>query len=100
MQDDCQLRDTCRKGIQALRCLQVMTDTTQNSGNAPDWDLLARWLAGEANQTEARAIEACLPADPARHDAVAAVRDWMDRQAFQQPADLDVEAALRSVKAR
>lgn len=66
----------------------------------PDWEALARYLAGESPTEEAELLEARLaarPADKALMDALAAVTE---RMATQVPTDLDVEHALERVKAR
>lgn len=69
-------------------------------GNAQvDWDVLARFLAGESPAEEARDVRAWLAEDPARHDVLSALDSTLDRVAAP-PASLDVEAALRSVHAR
>jgi transmembrane sensor len=68
-------------------------------GTQPDWDVLARFLAGESPAGEAVAVRAWLAEDPARHDVLRALDSTLDRVAAP-PADLDVEAALRRVHAR
>jgi transmembrane sensor len=68
-------------------------------GTQPDWEVLARFLAGESPAREAGAVRAWLAEDPARHDVLSALDSTLDRVAAP-PADLDVEAALRSVHAR
>lgn len=70
------------------------------TGNAQvDWEVLARFLAGESPAEEADAVRAWLAEDPARHDVLSALDTTLDRVAAP-PADLDVEAALRRVHAR
>ena len=72
----------------------------RNLHDAPDWEALARYLAGESPPEEVSLLEArfaAQPADKALMDALAAVTE---RMASQVPADLDVEQALKSVKAR
>lgn len=68
-------------------------------GTQPDWEVLARFLAGESPAGEAGAVRAWLAEDPARHDVLRALDSTLGRVAAP-PADLDVEAALRRVHAR
>jgi transmembrane sensor len=75
-------------------------DEGSPTGNAQvDWEVLARFLAGESPAEEADAVRAWLAQDPARHDVVRALDTALDRVAAP-PAGLDVEAALRGVHAR
>ena len=70
------------------------------TGNAQvDWEVLARFLAGESPAEEADAVRAWLAQAPARHDVLSALDTTLHRVAVP-PADLDVEAALRGVHAR
>jgi transmembrane sensor len=64
-----------------------------------DWEVLARFLAGESPAEEAEAVRAWLAGNPARHDVLSALDTTLDRVSAP-PADLDVEAALRSIHAR
>jgi transmembrane sensor len=77
-----------------------MTETSSTFGPDPDSDLLARWLAGEAPAEEARLIEAWLAADPGRRREFDLLSSSFGRLQQPEPADLDVDAALRRVKAR
>jgi transmembrane sensor len=65
-----------------------------------DWEALARYLAGESSAAEAEAMRRWLDAQPDRAELVAALDRSMNRLAYQTPHDLDVEGALRSVRAR
>jgi transmembrane sensor len=68
---------------------------------APEtWESLARYLSGESDAGEAAAIRAWLAADPTRAEAVAALDRSMKGLARPAPTDLDVDAALRKVRAR
>jgi transmembrane sensor len=72
----------------------------QNLHDSPDWEALARYLAGESPPEEVRLLEARFasqPADKALMDALGAVTH---RMAAQVPTDLNVEQALEHVKAR
>ncbi len=68
------------------------------SASAPDWDALARFLAGESPDAEATAVRAWLESHPEDSDLVTR----LNAAAAVEPADVDVdvEAALRSVHAR
>lgn len=68
-------------------------------GTHPDWEVLARFLAGESPAQEAGDVRAWLAADPARHDVLSALDSTLHRVAAP-PADLDVEGALARVHAR
>ena len=73
-----------------------MTDGT----NPADWEALARYVAGESPPDEVEQLETRLaahPADKALLDALARVSQTL---AADIPTDLDVESALRRVKAR
>lgn len=65
-----------------------------------DWEALARYLAGESSAAEAEAMRRWLDAQPDRAELVAALDRSMNRLASRAPRDLDVEGALRSVRAR
>ena len=65
----------------------------------PDWVVLARYLAGESPLEEAQTVRRWLAEDPAR-DAVLAELDRATRLPSRGAPHLDVEAALRRVKAR
>lgn len=68
----------------------------------PDWEAIARFLAGEGGVEESRAVAAWLDAHPADAALVRSVHA-MGQVAFgaePQPAGVDVEAALARVKAR
>lgn len=60
----------------------------------PDWNLMARYFAGEADAGEKTKAEAWLEANPKDARMMAALRDRRGR------APVDSEAALRAVKSR
>lgn len=64
-----------------------------------DWEVLARFMAGESPADEADEVRAWLAEDPARHDVLRAL-DRTLAPVAAPPAGLDVEAALRRVHAR
>lgn len=64
-----------------------------------DWEVLARFMAGESPADEADEVRAWLAENPARHDVLRAL-DRTLAPVAAPPAGLDVEAALRRVHAR
>jgi len=64
----------------------------------PDWEVLARYLAGESDAAEAESVRRWIAADK-RHGELVATLDRSTRLAGTVPA-VDVEAALRRVKSR
>ena len=67
------------------------------SANVPDWDAIARFLAGESSAEEARSVQLWLEANPVEQDLVTRLDSALTTEA---PADIDVEAALARVHAR
>ena len=65
-----------------------------------DWDAVARYLTDESPAEEAARLRHWLEARPARAEMVAALDRSVSRLALEPPADLDVEGALRRVRAR
>lgn len=66
------------------------------SGAAPDWEAIARYLAGESRPEEASVIEQWLEVHPRDRELV----ERLNLEATIEPADVDVEAALARVHAR
>lgn len=64
-----------------------------------DWEVLARFMAGESPADEADEVRAWLAENPARHDVLSALNRTLAPVAAP-PAGLDVEAALRRVHTR
>ena len=64
--------------------------------SSPDWDAIARFLAGESPADEATAVRVWLEANPADRDLV----ERLNAAAAAPPADVDVEAALARVHAK
>jgi transmembrane sensor len=62
----------------------------------PDWEALARFLAGESAPDEATRVEQWLDANPQDRELVRG----LDAALVLEPANVDVEPALRSVHAR
>ncbi len=81
------------------RVFEVMTEHT-NFGPDVDSDVLARWLAGEATDGEARLIEAWMAAHPTRRHEINLLAGSMARLRQPAPVGFDVEGALRRVKTR
>jgi transmembrane sensor len=67
------------------------------SANVPDWDAIARFLAGESSVEEARSVQLWLETNPVEQDLVTRLDAALTTDA---PADIDVEAALARVHAR
>lgn len=65
-----------------------------------EWDALARYLTGESSPDETREIEARLSAQPADRQLLDALDAVTKRMAASIPTNIDVESALRTVKAR
>jgi len=78
-----------------------MTEDSSRQANPakttpPDWDALARFLAGESSAEESIRVEHWLDANPQDRELV---RE-LNVAASIEPANVDVESALRSVHAR
>lgn len=71
---------------------------TSPTAPPPDWDAIARYLAGESSASEAAAVRQWLDAHPTDARAIAALDAAVARHAPRQ--QVDVEAALRKVKTR
>src|SRR5579885_347917 len=71
-----------------------------SAAGAPDWDAIARFLAGESTPAEAAAVRAWLDAHPRERDLL----ERLDAAVASQPnvadADIDVDAALARVHER
>jgi transmembrane sensor len=65
---------------------------------SPDWTLLGRYLAGETTADESAAVRAWLDRHPGEAGALTALDDAARRALAEE--HVDVEAALRRVKAR
>ena len=65
-----------------------------------DWEALARYLTGESSAEEVEAMRRWLDARPDRAELVAALDRAIGRLAYAAPPDLDVNGALRKVRAR
>jgi transmembrane sensor len=68
-----------------------------SSANIPDWDAIARFLAGESSDEEAKSVAAWLEANPAEQDLVTRLDAALRSDAS---SDVDVETALAHVHAR
>jgi len=66
----------------------------------PRWEAIARDLADEGDAASEATVRAWRSDAPDEASAVEALDRTLDRLAFVAPADLDVEGALRRVKAR
>jgi transmembrane sensor len=79
-----------------------MRNETERPGgrDEPDWEVLARYLAGESPAAEAEAVRAWLAERPGRESVLRALDTTLHRYAAAPPAELDVEGALARVHAR
>jgi transmembrane sensor len=80
-----------------------MTGSTPHSAFADEqaaWEALGRWLDGASTPDEAAAVQAWLAADPGRAALVQAIEASSSEPASTPDVDVDVDAALRSVRAR
>lgn len=68
--------------------------------NQPDWEALARYVVGESPPDEIQQLETRLAAHPADKALLDALARISQRMAADVPTDLDIESALRRVKAR
>jgi transmembrane sensor len=68
-----------------------------SSANIPDWDAIARFLAGESSDDEAKSVAEWLEANPAEQDLVTRLDAALRSDAS---SDVDVETALARVHAR
>ncbi|NOT08244.1 MAG: hypothetical protein HOP28_08560, partial [Gemmatimonadales bacterium] len=79
-----------------------MTEDSGNLDSLPEperWEVLARYLDGDSPAKEAEAVRRWIAADPSRMQVVAML-DRAVRQAEVRGPEVDVEGALRRVKAR
>lgn len=72
---------------------------TSDSPQSPDWEAIARHVAGEDTPDSKARVEALL-SEQSERDLVASLQGVTDQMPAFIPADVDVEAALRSVKSR
>jgi transmembrane sensor len=84
-----------------------MSDEIHNEpipGADPEWEALARYVAGECEAPEAAAVEAWLAEDPSRQQLVYMLRTAEaheeQHRARVAPLRVDTEAALRRVRAQ
>jgi transmembrane sensor len=82
-----------------------MREDTPNTGTPDpadllDWEAVARYLAGESSAEESNKIRLLLASRPADEALVAALDRALARMPASVPDDIDVDAALQSVKSR
>ena len=68
--------------------------------NPADWEALARYVVGESQPDEVQELETRFAAHPADKALLDAIARASQRMTADIPTNLDVEAALRRVKAR
>lgn len=77
----------------------VIPPTSANSQPSPDWEALARYLAGESSPAESARIAEWLAEHKADAELLGALDNAMAGLALQDPSEVDVEAALNRVTA-
>lgn len=82
-----------------------MTDSnsqpdTSDSSRVPHWDALARHLTGEETPEESERIDAMLAASPGDRDLIDSLDTVISGALSDIPQDIDVDGALRKVRAR
>ena len=75
-------------------------DRFSTRSGEPDWEAIARAMAGEATSQDREAFGRHLDANPGRGELVGAMDGAASRLAAQQHAEIDVETALAAVMAR
>jgi transmembrane sensor len=75
-------------------------DRSQNNPPNPDWDTLARFIAGECTPDESRELERTLEADPAHASLLHALDAAVRAPDPAPPTAAEIESALLSVRAR
>ncbi len=80
--------------------MKESASTPDLPAGAPDWEAIARHLAGESSAAESAAVEAWLRERPADARALAALASASARLARPDAGDVDVEAALGRVHDR
>lgn len=75
-------------------------DRPRDDTASPDWDTLARFIAGECSPSESGEVRRMLDADPARASLVHALDEVVRAPDPAPPAEAEVESALASVLAR
>ena len=75
-------------------------DRPRNSASGPDWDVLARFVAGECTPEERREMERVLKADPARASMLDVLGAAVRAPDVTPPAAVEIEAALVKVRAQ
>lgn len=76
-----------------------MTDQ-DSPRNTPDWEALARFVAGESSPNERAQVQRELEAEPARAALLGALNQALDAPEPVPPSAGEVEAALAAVRAR
>jgi anti-sigma factor RsiW len=69
------------------------------TGPQADWEALARHVTGESTPEESEQIDAWLAAHPEQKEILATLDTAMSRLAVDTPSNLDIEGALKRVKA-
>jgi len=86
--------------VQVSVLLMNMSISGAGSMSPDDWERIARYMTGEAAPAEADATRQWIEADPHRMAVARLLESVLANVARNEPADVDVERALHSVKAR
>ena len=70
------------------------------NGHEADWDAIARFIAGESDPVESRAVQAWLDAHPGDAELVAAVQRRSERAEARTALSVNVDGALARIRAR
>src|SRR3982750_4194939 len=76
------------------------SDANPSNISPDDWERIARYITGEANAAEIEATRLWIETAPDRRAVVRLLETVVANVARDEPADLEVEHALTSVKAR
>ena len=75
-------------------------DRPRDEPSRADWELLARFIAGECTPEESREVQRVLDTDPARASLLSALGDAVRAAEPAPPTLAEVEAALETVRTR
>ena len=78
----------------------TMTSSDDHAAAPPEWEAIARYLAGESPDAEAEVVRAWLDAHPGDAALVRALDGALDRLVVASASEIDVEDALQRVADR
>lgn len=86
--------------VSVLLMNMSFSDANSSNINSDDWERIARYVTGEATPSEAGGTRQWIEGDPHRVAVVRLMESVLTNVAPNDTSDIDVERALRSVKAR